>query len=296
MGQALLAGSALAAYMAGLVAFFAPCCSFVMLPSYLASVAGARRWRMVLLSAVYIAGVATIVWPLTIGVAGLASLISAQHGVLFLAGGAVMLLVGWATLNGWMWNPPSLAASDRGGLAGIYSMGLISGAVTSCCAPVLVGALAIAGVSGSWLGGVVMGGIYLFGLVTPLLLVGLGAGRLRGHLRDPRLSIGRLNTTRLRLISSLMFFAVGVQMIVLALLGKASQAPGIQRALGLWLSGRATWLVEHVSIGAGWALVLLALGLTALLTMRALRRGPRPVLAQRLLTPDPDCEKETHDG
>lgn len=296
MGQALLAGSALAAYAAGLVAFFAPCCSFVMLPSYLASVAGARRWRMVLLSAVYIAGVATIVWPLTIGVAGLASIISAQHAVLFLAGGALMLLVGWATLNGWMWNPPTLSASDRGGLAGIYSMGLISGTVTACCAPVLAGAIAIAGVSASWIGGLVMGGIYLFGLVTPLLLVGLGAGRLRGRLRDPWVRIGRLGTMRLRLISSLMFFAVGVQMIVLALIGKASQAPGIQRAFGLWLNQRANWVVEHISSGAGWALVLFALGLTAVLTVRALRRGSSPVLAQRPLTTYTDCEKEVHDG
>jgi cytochrome c-type biogenesis protein len=298
MGQALLAGSALAAYMAGLVAFFAPCCSFVMLPSYLASVAGARRWRMVLLSAVFIAGVATIVWPLTIGAAGLASLISAQHGLLFLAGGALMLLIGWATLNGWMWNPPALGASDRGGLAGIYSMGLVSGAVTACCAPVLAGAVAIAGVSASWLGGVVLGAIYLFGLVTPLILAGLGFRRLRNRMRDPQVRIGTLRTTRLRLISALMFGAVGVQMIVLALLDKASQAPAIQKQFGIWLSQRAAWVVEHVPTSAGWALVLAALALTAALSARALHSSPSAAPAAPVAPTHPHhcSHEEDHDG
>jgi cytochrome c biogenesis protein CcdA len=49
MGEALLSGSALAAFLAGMVAFFAPCCAFVMLPTYLASMAGASRWRTAVL-------------------------------------------------------------------------------------------------------------------------------------------------------------------------------------------------------------------------------------------------------
>lgn len=62
-----------------MVAFFAPCCAFVMLPAYLASVTGASRWRTAALTAVFIAGVATIVWPLTAGAAGLSQLIAANH-------------------------------------------------------------------------------------------------------------------------------------------------------------------------------------------------------------------------
>jgi hypothetical protein len=42
--------------------------------------------------------------------------------------------------------------------------------------------------------------------------------------------------------------------------------------------------------------VLLALALTGALTVRALRRGPRAVLAQPLLSTDPDRERESHDG
>ena len=110
MGGALLTGSALAAFLAGTVAFFAPCCAFVMLPTYLASVTGASRWRTAGLTAVFVLGVATIVWPLTVGAAGLAQLISANHETMFLLGGGMMLLVGAATLKGWMWKHAPLSA------------------------------------------------------------------------------------------------------------------------------------------------------------------------------------------
>ncbi len=92
MGEALLGGSALAAFLAGMVAFFAPCCAFVMLPTYLANVTGASRWRTAVLTAVFIAGVATVVWPLTVGAAGLSQLIAADHETVFLVGGSMMVL------------------------------------------------------------------------------------------------------------------------------------------------------------------------------------------------------------
>src|ERR1035437_4189401 len=86
-GETLLSGSALAAFLAGTVAFFAPCCAFVMLPTYLASVTGANRWRTAGLTPLFIGGVATVVWPLTIGAAGLSQLIAANHKTMFILGG-----------------------------------------------------------------------------------------------------------------------------------------------------------------------------------------------------------------
>src|SRR6266496_1335160 len=117
MSETLLGGSALAALLAGMVAFFAPCCAFVMLPTYMASVAGANRWRTAALTAVFIGGVATIVWPLTIGAAGLSSLISTQHELLFIGGGAIMVAAGVATLAGWMWHgAPAARGGDPSGV------------------------------------------------------------------------------------------------------------------------------------------------------------------------------------
>ena len=160
------------------------------------------------LTAVFVGGVATVVWPLTVGAAGLSQLIAANHETMFLTGGAIMVLVGAATLRGWMWHhAPSQGDGDPSGLVGIYLMGVFAGAATACCAPVLAGAVAIAGVSGSWWAGAVLGLFYLFGLVTPLILSALGIDRLRHRLRDPAIALrfaGRqVRTTVSRLVGGL---------------------------------------------------------------------------------------------
>ncbi len=80
MSDGLFAGSAAAAFMAGMVAFFAPCCAGVMLPAYLGAVAGGSRWRIARLTALYVAGVAAVVWPITLGASALAALVTRWHG------------------------------------------------------------------------------------------------------------------------------------------------------------------------------------------------------------------------
>lgn len=280
MGEALLSGSALAAFLAGTVAFFAPCCAFVMLPTYLASVTGASKWRTAGLTAIFVLGVATVVWPLTVGAAGLSQLITADHQALFLLGGALMLLVGAATLRGWMWHhAPSLGGGDPSGLVGIYLMGVFAGAATARCAPVLAGAVAIAGVSGSWWAGAVLGLFYLFGLVSPLLLSALGIGRLRHRLRDPaitlRLAGRQLRSTVSRLVGGLSFMVLGALMIVLALTGNARTAPGAQKAFGNWLRARANDIATAIPSAAGWMIVLALAAAVAYLAIRAIRRPPR---------------------
>lgn len=280
MGEALLAGSALAAFLAGMVAFFAPCCAFVMLPTYLASVTGASRWGTAALTAVFVAGVATIVWPLTVGAAGLSQLIAANHETMFVLGGAMMLLVGAATLAGWMWHQaPSAGGGDPSGVLGIYGMGLFAGAATACCAPVLAGAVAISGVSGSWRAGAVLGAFYLFGLITPLLLAAAGIGRLRGRLRDPAVAfsvLGReLRASVSRLVGGLAFIALGGALIALALTGNARTAPDAQKDFGQWLNAGANDLNELIPAGGGWALMLLLSAGVIYLSARALRH-PAP--------------------
>jgi cytochrome c-type biogenesis protein len=299
MGEALLSGSALAAFLAGTVAFFAPCCAFVMLPTYLASVTGASRWRTAGLTAIFIAGVATVVWPLTVGAAGLSQLITSNHQTMFLLGGAMMLLVGAATLRGWMWHhAPSVGGGDPSGLVGIYLMGVFAGAATACCAPVLAGAVAIAGVSGSWWAGALLGLFYLFGLVSPLLLSALGIARLRRHLRDPQLGLRlagrRIQTSVTRLVGGLSFLALGALMIVLALTGNARTAPGAQKAFGNWLRARANDIATAIPSVIGWVLVLGLAALVAYVGIRALRRPPRLAAAGPAPTSRPAC-CETND-
>jgi cytochrome c-type biogenesis protein len=281
MSGALLTSSALAAYLAGAVAFFAPCCAFVMLPTYLASITGASRWRTAALTAVFVAGVASVVLPLTLGAAGLSELISVNHETMFLIGGVMMLAVGVGTLRGWMWNhaPAFSGTGDSAGTVGVYLLGVFAGAATACCAPVLAGAIAIAGVSGSWWAGAILGVFYLFGLVSPLLLSAAGVGKLKGRLRDPRLSFAvlghRVRMTLSRLVGGVAFLLLGSYVLVLAVTGEARTSPDFQKAFGRWLSARASEISAAVPDGVGWALMLVVAALVSYLAIRALVRPKR---------------------
>jgi cytochrome c biogenesis protein CcdA len=271
MNEGLLAGSGAAAFAAGVVAFFAPCCAGVMLPAYLAAIAGGSRWRVARLTALYVAGVAVVVWPITLGAAGLASLITRWHALLFLAGGLMMIGVAVLLYRSTMWMFPLPQPRLTGSAASVFLLGAFSGAATACCAPVLAGAVALSAVSASWVGGALLGGAYILGLVVPLLAVAVAFGNAKGRVRDPRVVV-RLGgyvkrTTVSRLAGSAVLAAFGLLLVVLALTGRAESAPGFQRSFGSWLSGLAA-RADDVPNAVAWP-ALAAFGL--LLVYRVLR-------------------------
>jgi cytochrome c-type biogenesis protein len=241
--------------------------------------------------------VATVVWPLTVGAAGLSQLISANHETMFLLGGAMMVLAGAATLAGWMWHhAPSMGGGDPSGVVGIYGMGVFAGAATACCAPVLAGAVAIAGISGSWWAGALLGVFYLLGLVTPLLLSALGISKLRGRVKDPMLTLNiagrRIHTTLARLVGGTSFLVLGGLLITLALTGNARTAPDAQKTFGRWLTARANDISAAIPTGAGWALMLTFLAAGIYLSVRALR-APSLIAQSHPVAADDCCAHDS---
>jgi cytochrome c-type biogenesis protein len=268
----LLAGSAAAAYAAGLIAFFAPCCAAVMAPTYLAAIGQGSRWRVARMTALYVAGVAVVVWPITLGAGALSTLISRWHPLLFAFGGLMMIGVAVALWRGTML-PMALPQPElRGSRGSVFLLGCFSGAATACCAPVLAGAVALSAATGSWTGGALLGGVYILGLISPLLPLAFAWGRLRGRVRDPRIGL-RLGqwTKRIslsRLLGTVVFGAFGLLFIGLALTGNAESAPGFQRTLGLWV-GRAAHHLNSVPNEVAWPLIVVAVGLLAYLVLRS---------------------------
>src|SRR6266568_919118 len=120
----LLTGTTLfASFLGGMVALFAPCCISVMLPAYFATSFG-RRLRLVLMTFVFAAGVATIILPIALGAAGIGSVVQDHHTLIFGAGGLMMLSLGVFTLAGGrlaLPMPGMRPASGRGPLA-VYSL------------------------------------------------------------------------------------------------------------------------------------------------------------------------------
>jgi cytochrome c-type biogenesis protein len=269
-GTTIMTGSAAAAFIAGMIAFFAPCCSGVMMPTYLAAISGGNRLRTARLTAIYVAGIAVIVWPITLGAGAIGQFTSRYHAQFFVVGGLMMLMTAVVLWRGSMLSLPMFRQPELTGTAGsVFTLGVFSGAATACCAPVLAGAVALSALSGSWLGGFAMGGAYILGIVFPLVILALVFSGAKRKVRDPKftLSLGtyRKRISLSRFVGSLVFGASGLFFIALAFAGEAKNGPGFQRWIGTQLNHHLAAHAGQIPNWLGWpALALFALTLTFL--------------------------------
>ena len=244
MTDLLMAGSLAAAFAAGMVAFFAPCCAGVMMPAYLAAIGGGRRLRVARLTAVYVLGVSVVVLPITLGAAALAGYVSRWHPQMFAIGGLMMIGVAVALWRGTMLPIDVPQPRMSGSTLSVFGLGVFSGAATACCAPVLAGAIALSATSGTIAGGLLLGIAYVAGMMTPLIPVALLFGKARTRVKDPSLTLrvgGRSKRIgAAKLLGVLVFAGFGVLFIALALTGNSDTAPGFQKALGAWMRDVAT--------------------------------------------------------
>ena len=152
MGGLLTTGSILAAFFAGAIALFSPCCIVFLFPAYLASAVKNRRWRLLPLTLVFAAGIAVVLLPVTLGVGLVAATLARYHTPLYVVGGLLLLGLAVLALTGRTWSMPSFVRApsvDRSDTAGVFALGVFSGVASSCCAPVLAGVMALSALSGS---------------------------------------------------------------------------------------------------------------------------------------------------
>jgi cytochrome c biogenesis protein CcdA len=243
----LLAGSLAAAFAAGMVAFFAPCCAGVMMPAYLAAIGGGHRLRVARLTAVYVVGVSVVVVPITLGAAALASTVSKWHPQMFVIGGLMMIGVAVALWRGTMLPVNVPQPKLTGSTLSVFGLGVFSGAATACCAPVLAGAIALSATSGTIFGGLLLGVAYVAGMMVPLIPLALLYGTAkRKKVRDPQITL-RLGVHAKRigiakLAGVVVFSGFGVLFIVLAMTGNSQTAPGFQRVMGDWMRSIASYV------------------------------------------------------
>ena len=244
----IMGGSAGAAFVAGMIAFFAPCCSGVMMPTYLAAISGGSRFRTARLTAIYVAGVAAIVLPITLGAGAIGQWTSRYHPALFVIGGLMMLFTAITLWRGSMLPMPIPQPELTGTAGSVFVLGVFSGAATACCAPVLAGAVALSALNQTWLGGLALGGAYLMGIVTPLVALALLFHGAKKKVRDPKLTLElagyRKRISLSRFVGALVFGASGLFFIGLALAGESQSGNSMQR----WISRQ---LNHHLATHAG---------------------------------------------
>ena len=130
MGDLLTTSGVLAAFFAGGVALFAPCCIVFLAPSYLAAAVKNRRWRLLPLTFLFAAGLAAVLVPITVGISLIAGAIAKYHTVLYYAGGVLMLVLAGFPLSGRMWSLPSFLRTPdttKGDGASFFALGVFSG-------------------------------------------------------------------------------------------------------------------------------------------------------------------------
>ena len=291
MGDLLTTWSVLAAFFAGGVALFAPCCIVFLAPSYLAVAVKNRRWRLLPLTFVFAAGLALVLVPITLGISLVASTIANYHAPLYYAGGVLMLALAGLSLSGRMVSLPSfLRAPDtaRGDSASFFALGVFSGVASSCCAPVLAGVMTLSALSGTAAGGVALGLAYTFGMVFPLFVMALLWDRFRLgerrllRARPVRLRVaGRvLVTNTVNLAVAAAFAGMGGFVLYLANSGRMTRGPGFQVAIGDGLARVFGRLEDWTSPVPEPVLGLAVLALAAAFVLATLRDRRRPGRAQ----------------
>ena len=231
----LLLAYMIVAFVAGVIALAMPCCFSVLLPAYFAQ-SFKQKSRLVGMTAVFSMGIASIMLPLAFGISYVGRILGTNHEFIFVAGGFLMVLIGFWTL----WGRGMLPRIDfpvnlnKVNVASVYTLGIFSGAATSCCAPVLAGVLILAALTASMLEGILIGFTYVVGMVFPLFVIALlwekyramEVNPLEGKIINMRLFGREFSSHTSKLIAGLMFMVMGAVNVLVGLTGTMIPAPG----------------------------------------------------------------------
>lgn len=214
-----------------MIALFAPCCITFLLPAYLGSVFKEKE-KILFMTLIFGLGIALTLLPAVLGVAIISKLLFRYHNVVYIIGGLVLLAIAIITFLGikspFMVNLGGKAQGKTDPLS-IFILGIFSGITSACCAPVLVGILAFALISPSFWGALLIGLMYVLGMVTPLLIISLFLSNRVGRLavlKKPIMNIAffgkQYTVITSNLIAAAIFFVTGVATLILTATGSLS--------------------------------------------------------------------------
>lgn len=230
MEGVLFQTSLIAAFVAGVVALFAPCCISFLLPAYLGSVFKEKE-KVLLMTLIFGLGIFVVMMPAVLGVAMLSKALFVYHDEIYVVGGIVMLIAAVITFLGLKFPMINLPGREPGkhDLLSIFILGIFSGITSACCAPVLIGILTLTFLTPSFFGALGIGATYVFGMVFPLLIISIflsGKADKFMFLRKPVTKFMLLGKERVVIVSnflaSLVFFATGILILVLNSTGRLS--------------------------------------------------------------------------
>lgn len=226
--------SFVATFIAGLAALFAPCCITVLLPSYFASVFR-EKYKVFLMTFIFFLGISTVFLPIGLGAGFLSQFFKEQHNVIFGFGGIFLIILAIVLLTGTHFSLPlpkllqKNPSLKKHNVFSVYTLGIFSGIATTCCAPVLAGALTLSILPGSFLWGGVYSLSYVLGMVAPLFILSFLIDRSKIAIKlnasfHKTVSYSALNRkftlTMSELVSGATFLLMGILIIYLSITDK----------------------------------------------------------------------------
>lgn len=210
----LLGISLTASFVAGVLALFAPCCITFLLPSYLGTIFKESK-KVMFYTLIFSLGLAFILVPIALGFRFFIFFLDDWHKQIYYLGAAFMILMGFMTAVPVFHLPQIFHVTPKVGektsVWSVFSLGLMSGLTSACCAPVLFAAVTLTSLSPTWLQAGLVSIAYVVGIVFPLFLISLGykkAGSIVGKNRKKFYSV-------FQILGVAIFFVSGVTIAVL---------------------------------------------------------------------------------
>lgn len=178
---------------------------------------------------IYSLGIFTVMLPVVLGARVLTELFFNLHDKTYIIGGLFLIFVGFGALLGFKLPMPRFSFTKQANdPLSTYILGVISGITSACCAPVLIGVVALSSLSPTMAQSLLVGFFYVLGMVTPLYLASLFINKrnilANPIFRKPFREVIFLGKTHMitvsNLISFVMFVGIGLLTIFLSLSGK----------------------------------------------------------------------------
>lgn len=281
MEQVFFQTSLIAAFVAGMVALFAPCCITFLLPAYLGSVFKEKS-KILLATLVFGLGIFIVLLPAVLGVSLISKLLFRYHDTLYILGGIMLFIVALLSFLGIKFPMPSFRGSTpktgkdgKTDIVSIFLLGVFSGIASACCAPVLVGILTFTLLSPNTLGAILIGLMYVLGMVFPLLVISMFLSKKMPSFSAFRKPIGSLNILGKtyflflnNLIAAIIFFLTSILIFYLTFTGRLVMG----KAYGITLTIQNVGAFVNQYVGGNIILNIIFLGLVIFIIYKIAKR------------------------
>lgn len=174
-----------ASFLAGALALFAPCCITFLFPSYLGTIFKSKN-KVMWYTIVFALGLSSILIPVALGFRAFIFFFDQYHKGIYYLGGLFLIFMGVMTFKP-LFQIPQLfhikpELNKKIDSLSVFSLGLMSGLSSSCCAPVLFAAVTLTSLAPSFFQSTIVASAYVMGIVFPLFIMSLFYEKLTGKI------------------------------------------------------------------------------------------------------------------